>query len=277
MTVYIEYVILDNLIIDYLLLKTTYIITGKKYKKWVLFLTAILGAGLSLVTPLIENIKWLSIPVKILIGLLLIVISNRYTHAPELYVNALLFIFLTFAVGGAIMGIFLIFGLDYGSELSIAFMIVPVYVIVKSVAVVIKYIYRKKSVMQNVCEVEVSVGTVTQKLSGFVDTGNALYFQNYPVCVCEKGVAVKFFNDVNTHKKTVKVDVRTVSGLSRLIGIKVDSVIIYYQGEKKTFNEVVLAVSDKGIGSGYDLILHPDLLDKGEQNHEDNGQAKKVS
>ena len=54
MTVYIEYVLIDNFIIDYLLLKTSLALSGVMVKRARLFFCAFLGAGFALLLPVIS-------------------------------------------------------------------------------------------------------------------------------------------------------------------------------------------------------------------------------
>ena len=54
MTVYIEYVIIDNFIIDYLLLKTSLVLSGANAQRARLLFCAVLGVGFSLLLPIIS-------------------------------------------------------------------------------------------------------------------------------------------------------------------------------------------------------------------------------
>ena len=57
MIVYIEYVLIDNFIIDYLMLKATFNLTGMPVKKRRLFLCAFLGAAIALMYPLMQSFR----------------------------------------------------------------------------------------------------------------------------------------------------------------------------------------------------------------------------
>ena len=126
MTVYVEYVLIDNLVIDYLLLKATFALTGINYARGRLFVCAFFGAIVALVYPLITN-KALSLIIKVLTGFLITLLAVKYRSKKEYCVNTALFFCLTFLSGGAFIGVCSILGIDYSSEFSIAVMILPVY------------------------------------------------------------------------------------------------------------------------------------------------------
>ena len=71
MVCYIEYVLLDNFVIDYLLLKAAFSVTGKTVKKLRLFLAAALGAVTAPLFPLIDVSAVIVFFLKLLIILLL--------------------------------------------------------------------------------------------------------------------------------------------------------------------------------------------------------------
>ena len=71
MKVYIEYVLIDNFVIDYLLLKATFAVTGYPYSKGRLFLCAFLGSLFALLYPLIPVGEPFITISKILFGLFL--------------------------------------------------------------------------------------------------------------------------------------------------------------------------------------------------------------
>lgn len=275
MTVYIEYVLIDNFVIDYLLLKATFAITGSNYSKRWLFLCAFLGAIFALLFPLITVNKILLAIIKIAFGLILVAISVKHKSAKEFYINLIIFFLLTFAVGGSIIGVYSIFNLSYSSELSVAIMILPVYLLIKGITVVIKFIYRRKSVMTGVFEIEISAFNKIKKGKGFFDTGNAVYDNDSPVIFCDKNF-VKEFLDGALLSPVRKITVSTATGKDQLVAFKTTSVKIYIDNKAHIFYNVTLCVTKKQVGMGYDVILHPDLIKEQSDEQTDDG-IKKVS
>ena len=261
MQVYIEYVLIDNLVIDYLLLKAACFITGRTIKNKRLFFSAILGAVTALIYPLIGGAKIISVTVKLLSGLLIVLTATSYKTFREYYITALMFFVLTFLTGGAIIGVFSILNLDYSNELSIALMIIPVYLAVKSVSEVVRYIYRQKSVMSECVEVELSLNGAVVKGRGFFDTGNALYYEQDPVIIVNKDLAKKLLGDFHGVKIS-EIRVKTVAGESKNLAFKIAELKIYKKDKANIYNNVTVCVSAKFLGDGYDVILHPDFMEE---------------
>ncbi|MBQ7236232.1 MAG: sigma-E processing peptidase SpoIIGA [Clostridia bacterium] len=261
MTVYIEYVIIDNLVIDYLMLKATFALTGLDFKRGRLFLCAFLGAMVALIYPLIE-IAIISTLIKILSGFLITLLATNYRSKKEYFIVTALFFCYTFLTGGAIMGVYSVLGIDYSSEYSIALMVLPVYLILRIVSSVIKFIYRRRHVVSATFNVTLCVGENKVSGKGFFDTGNALYDGDSPVIVCGKRFAKNLIGKDFYKVKMKKIKVNTVSGGTENIAFRLDELVIYIWDEPNIFNNVTLCVAGVGVGEGYDVILHPALMEE---------------
>lgn len=270
MTVYIEYVLIDNFVIDFILLKLTLQILGYRPKVARLFLCALFGAVLALVSPLLYfNVILLS-TFKIMSGLLIFCFSTKFTSAKDFYRGVLFFFFLTFLLGGAIIGVYNIFNLDYNSEFSIATIIVPVYLLAKAVGSLIRYFYRRKNIESRVYFATIKVKEKAVRLKGFVDTGNMLYDGDNPVIIMGVKNAKKLLDGFT---KIKYLEYGTVSGKAKMTIIENATVEIYSDKGERIINKVSVGVSKENIGSEYQVILHPDTL----KEREYVGYNKKVS
>ncbi|MBQ9103830.1 MAG: sigma-E processing peptidase SpoIIGA [Clostridia bacterium] len=261
MTVYIEYVIIDNFIIDYALLKVALTLNGVEKNKWRLFACAFLGAGLALLFPLIDFMPILSIAIKVFSGILLVMLSARFKSVKQGYKTALTFLLLTFAVGGGIMAIFWAFNLDYGAEISIALIFLPVVALLKFAISVIKSLVKKRENVgfEKDCEIVLSNGK-TIKCRGYIDTGNGLYFEGVPVIVANKSFAIKLM--ASCLPKTYKLFYLTASGKGEMTVFKVNELLIYFEEEVSKIKGVYLGVAKERISADCDFLLHPDLIRK---------------
>lgn len=259
MTVYIEYVLIDNFVIDYLLLKATFVIMGISISQWRLFLCAFLGAIFALALPLLNFNAVLVGAIKVLFGLLLVTLSARFRNKREFYLSLITFFCLTFLSGGIIIGVFTIFGLDYSAEISVALMFIPVYFVIRFVVAVVKFIYRRKSVMANLYDVEILVDGKSKMGKGFLDTGNALFDGDSPIIVCNFKFAMGLIDNALL-KPVKKISVKTATGEKNLTAIKTQAVKIFIADRPHIFNNVTLCVTKNSVGDGYDVILHPHLL-----------------
>lgn len=271
MTVYIEYVIIDNFVIDYLLLKAAFTLTNTSVVKGRLFFCAFLGAAVALVYPLLQLHALLLSAIKIVTGLLIALLAADYKSVKHYYINAALFITLTFATGGAVIGIFNLAGLDYSAEFSVAFMILPAYAVIKALTAVAKYIYRRKDIVARTYPCELVLNDKTVRTDGFLDTGNMLYDGDSPVIVCNKEVAFKLID--KTLPKIKRIECNTVNGKSVMPALKLTAVKIYSGDNPNIIYNVTLAVTRSPVGTGYGVILHPALMEKNYVEYADKTQG----
>ncbi len=275
MTIYIEYVLIDNFLIDYMLLKATFFTTGVAVKKGRLFLCAFLGALIALFYPMLEKYFILQTLFKIISGLFIVLLSANFKTGRSFFINTLLFFAYTFITGGAIIGIYNIFNIDYGKEFSIAIMFLPVYLLLKGIKEVFSYLYKRKDILSFTVKTEITIYDKKLVLNGFYDTGNGVYDGDNPVIFCSKETFFKLLGDKLLKVKLKKIFIKTVSGESGNFAVKLDSVKIYNKDEPNIYNNVTLCAI-KNVGEDYDLILHPALMEMVNEN-EDVRKIKKIS
>lgn len=256
MTVYIEYVLIDNFVIDYFLLSAAFTVTGKRDKAVKRVLAALSGAVFALVYPLIAELGAITVIIKIVMGLILVFLAAGYSSVKDYYINAAVFFALTFFVGGAITGLFSVFNLNYSSETAIAFMTVPVYLLIKVLKGVVKYFFTRAGEEKNCYDCEITFKGNVLRLKGFMDTGNSLYDGDSPVIVCNKKTALKIMGRNFPELKYISMN--TAAGKSRILSFKVDEIKIFISGKANIFNNITVAATVNA-GLGYDLILHPAL------------------
>lgn len=261
MTVYIEYVIIDNFVIDYLLLKASLKIAGVPAKKSRLFICALFGAAVALFYPLLENYRVLTVAVKLLCGVTLTLACAKYRSPREYAITSAVFAGTTFLTGGAITGVYEIFGIPYSSETSVALIILPAYVLIKAVTGTVSFIYRRKDLRGFLYEIKLVNGNAEITATGFLDTGNGVYDGDSPVIFCGKKLAEKLvFTGGGKPAGIKRIVVATVNGAENKICFKLDRIEIYNGGLPNIYNNVTVCVADKGLGAGYDVILHPALM-----------------
>lgn len=271
MVVYIEYAIIDNLIIDYFLLKATLTTTGKSLKKVRLFLCAILGTGVALVYPLLYRHRWILNIVKLLTGVTLILLASEYKGVKDYLINLCVFLGYTFITGGALLAIA---DCVNSSEMVVGVVFLPAYLILSGFIKLVKYIYKSRHVLSFTYKIRLQIGDIVVNCTGFLDTGNGAYYLDSPVIVCDKKFFVKNFLKAGFCKKLIKIPVQTVGGKSYNFATPIESLVIYIGKEQNIYNNVVLMVA-KQVGLGYDLILHPQLFK--ECGYENKREFEKVS
>ncbi len=259
MTVYIEYVFIDNFVIDLLLFMTAFKITGKPVSKARIVICSFSGAIFALLYPLItENVYFIT-AAKILFGLFLTFIAAKFSSIKDYVSFTAVFLGLTFLTGGTVLGMFSLLGLDYSSEYSIGLMILPVFIAIRAINKLIRFIYRRRDVAFLTVNAEIVCGDKSVQIKGFFDTGNALYDGLSPVIVVSKNAVMPIIG-VDLLKNAGYVSLSTAVGKDKKISFKPDALVIYSGGKKNIFNNVRVCVVNKTF-SGYDAILHPALME----------------
>lgn len=261
MIVYIEYVLIDNFIIDYLMLKATFNLTGMPVKKRRLFLCAFLGAIVALIYPIMQSLELLSTILKVCSGLLIVLIANQYASFKSFYINSIIFFLHTFLTGGIIFGISSLLNIQLSTEISSAFMVVPVYLILRGLGEVVKYFFARKSVQNFIYKTRLTMFGKSIKVRGFLDTGNGLTDNGAPVIVCDKKLFIKLVGQNIAKVKLKKLEVITANGKSQNYAFIIDEVALYIDQKVNIFNKVTVCLSSQSLGDDFDIILHPKLLE----------------
>ena len=258
MTVYIEYVLIDNFVIDFLLIKATFTLLKKEYKKGRLFFCAFLGAIIALFYPLIQIEPILLTFLKIASGLLIVALAKNYNSKKEFAVFSITFFLLTFALGGTLIGIFGIFGIKEYGEVLIALIVLPAYLLIKLFVYAVKLLLRKKQVYPFLFKCQIVYRDNRVEFTGFLDTGNGLYFGETPVTVIGRKAFLRLVK--TSFPKIEYLEYQTVMGKSKMPTFIVDELKIYYCDKENIIYNARVGLSGGGQAFDYDLILHPALV-----------------
>lgn len=255
MTVYIEYAILDNLVIDYLILKATFTVTGLARKKGRLFLCAFLGSVLAVFYPLI-NLATLHLTIfKLCSALLIVLLSGDFRSAKEFFVCYLLFFLITFLFGGSTGAIFSFFNIEIASTTCVSLVILPVYFIYKMVLYGKKFFFRKKQINNFSYLVKIKLKSKSIIANGFLDSGNSVYVDGSPVVFCSKKLAKDIINTGEIFKLK-QIYVNTVNGNDKKISFIVPEIEIIEKNENYKYYSVRFCVVEN-LGLSIDLLLSP--------------------
>lgn len=277
MTVYIEYVLINNFIIDFFLLKTTFLLSGKSAKIYRLILASLFGSVVALIYPLINLSPILTALFKLLVGIMLLVISKNYSEKKEFIVCALFFLSLSALLGGGVFMAYSLFGVMEVSELGVALCCIPAYFITAFIKKMIVIFYKRADLERFTFEVEIFYSEKSVKGRAFLDTGNNVYYNNTPAVICNK----RFFSSLNLEpkdfKKLKKIKIDTINGQTENYCILLDRLKILNGQTENIIDNVWMVITNKSI-LGVDLILHPRLLiKKGGEDDETYREVKKVS
>lgn len=274
MQVYIEYAIIDNFVIDYMLLKVTFALTGKPKNRKRLFLCSFLGTLGAVVMPIVGASGIIKFALKIMVLVLMTILSSkkwtlkRYLHFLGVFLGV------TFLTGGSIYALAETFKIDLTKDISIALIILPVFFVTKIFVFIAKILYRRSEIVKNTYKIEMNVDDKRVTCYGFFDTGNSVYLDDSPVVFCDEKIFRPLITD-KTAKTLSFVSISTIAGTRRLPTVKIDSLAIYFSA-KPNINTSVTVCLIKNVKTGYDMILHPALY-KGERENETDRKTKKIS
>lgn len=261
MEVYIEYVILDNLIMDYILLKETAILLKRKFNKLRLTLGAVIGVVGAVVFPLLNiKVEFLFL-LKILLGALICFTAVNHRKIFDFLKFYNVFILLTFFLGGAVIGTFYLMGIsldDYGKKASsilpIGVSVLTGYLLVLLVKAILKNTVNTFMTDKYRYKCLIKCGFSTVKVDGYFDSGNLLLDKKtgLPVALCKKFIIDKLNKFEKNCNLVGEMDYSTVGGFGKLELYSVDCMMIEVDGKSKIVNCL--------LGLAEDNLMKEDLL-----------------
>ena len=275
MKVYIEYAIINNLAVDYLLLSATAKTLGKTAPPFRIAVAAILGTIFALFFPMMELKGVPSVIFKLLLGEVLVLIAMDFKSVGGFFAAYLLFLAYTFALGGAMIGIGYLAGagtLDFtaypfsdnlNADIRFGAIILFGYLAVKLLARVFGTARKAAEISDYQREVGLFDGGESAKLKGIIDTGNRLYDgrSGKPVSVICRDIANELIlKGVLKMRGAHYVKCSTVSGSGKILVFEIDRLVIYYGSKRNIIDNAMIGVSPEPVAEGADVILNCGLL-----------------
>lgn len=270
MAVYIEYAIIDNLVINYLLIKTATRSALVKTNFLRLILSSLLGTAVAVVLPLFNLSNIYLLIIKIALCLLMALIGGKYLTLKKYLFTCLLFLLFTFLCGGFIIALFNLAMIDYESYfysnydslIPIGITVLLIYLVSKSLTFAVKKLLKERNLRPFLRQCVLVVNNKKYIVKGFIDSGNGLYDSRsgLPVIVCSNTLFERLKSQ-NLKKSLSTLNFDTVSGSSEMSLYVIDKLLIYNGIKVNIFNNVLLGVSLFGFNSSsYELLLHPTLV-----------------
>ena len=297
MTVYIDVILIENLVMNYIILFATSIVLKIQRKQIRIILASLLGAIYTVIT-YISNLKQIysNIFLKLILSLIIIYIAFYPKTLKKLLKFTLIFYLTSFVFGGAAFALIYIVKpqeilLNNGLSLeSTSMKVILISALVAFFIIVIgfKIVKNKISSKDMYCDLEVKINKKTINTRAMIDTGNFLKepITNTPVIVLEhtllyEGIAKEILNNMEQilggdfsnipddirEKYISKLKVIPFSSLGKqngmLLGIKAEEVIIKDEEERKIDN-VIIGIYNKSLTKRgeYRALIGLELLEK---------------
>jgi len=273
MAVYIEYVIIDNLVIDFLLLTLSTRVCRVSTNRLKILFGACLGTAFAVAFPLINIHGALLFLLKIMVGELMVFVSARFKSPTEFLKTFVVFLVLTFSSGGALIGVcFLInggfceingtFSFSILQNLPLGAIVFGVSACLFAVYKTVFYFRKKADVTCFEREVLLFDNGKSVRLLALLDSGNCLYDKRSgkPISVIGKGVANKLIDSGALLLRACHyVRCASVSGEGKMLVFEIDRLVIYFDGKRNIIDNAMIGISPSGDLNGVDLLLHSAL------------------
>ena len=297
MYVYIEYLLIENIIINFIILYVTKGITRTETSKLRIFIASLVGSLYTLVAffPSLEFMVKFSI--KFSISVLMIILTFNPAGLKLFLKQISVFYVISFAFAGAIIGIFYIlnnnldltkFSFQSSDELM-KFLVIGIIVAILLIRYMLKFHQARINKEQYITNIVIGLNNKEVELLALIDTGNSLKepISQMPVIIVEydalQNILPKLVRDMYLHKKELDLEVMTYimekmnedikfrlipfksigneNGI--LIGFKPDSIKIYLDdGPKELKGDIIVAIYNDKLAEDeqYNGLLHPEIL-----------------
>lgn len=274
MELYIEYVIMDNLIMDSLIIKSVLNLFKTKIKKINLILFLLLGCISSIFLPYLWHNVVFSFIYKSLVSIVLVMMIKRFVGIKEFIKYYFVFLFITIIFSGVMYGLINLLGLGGGSSIKIYSYEFPMGVLILIVAMcywfikkMIKLLQYQLKIANYLYDIKVVDGEHSVEAVGFFDSGNNVEFNGDAINIISINLFMELYKDfpieklifrnvANSNlKNPMYINIEGISNGEKFLSFIVDKIEI----KNKIFNNVRIAVSMKNF-ENFDCILHHDLV-----------------
>ena len=295
MTIYLDVIFLENIVINYIMLYVTGIISKAQIKQKRLFLGALIGAIYSIIYYLFRLKIYSSFIIKIILSIVIIYVAFNSSNLKELLKKVLLFYLSSFVFGGAAIAIIYMVnsqnitiqnGVLVGSY---TLRTILIGIVVAYFTIILAFKIIKISKKDLICEIEVTLNNKEIKTKALIDTGNLLKepITNLPVIVMEHTLLYdilpkEILNNVEEilggdfskvpedikEEYSAKLKVIPFSSLGKqngmLLGIKAENLIINLKEETRKIDKVVIGIYNKSLTKNgeYKSLLGIETVEK---------------
>ena len=295
MTIYIDIVLIENLIMNSIILLATGIILKERIKPLRIFLASLLGAIYSILSYLSILELYSSFILKIILSILIVYIAFNPQTMKKMWKDILLFYLTSFVFGGVAFALIYVIkpqeilmrnGLFLGTYplKTVLLGAIIAFIIILAGFTIVKSKITKKDML---CEIEIRINQNIIKTIAMIDTGNMLKepISNTPVIVVEhtllyESMPKEILNNLDEllggdfsnipeeirEKYISKLKLIPFSSLGKqngmLIGIKAESVTIKNQDKEETKENIIIGIYNKSLTKKgeYRVLMGIELL-----------------
>ena len=278
MTIYIDVVLIENLLMNYIILFATGVILKIKIKHIRLILASLVGAIYTIIAYISALRIYSNIFLKFILSLIIIYIAFNPKSVKKLFKFTLIFYLTSFVFGGAAFALIYIVkpqdilrnnGLVLNTN-SLKTIFISAIIAFAIIIIVFKLVKNKISAKDMYCNIKIILNQKEIETKAMIDTGNFLRepITNTPVIVVEHTLLYDCMpKEILNHLETIlggdfseipdkvreeyisRLKVIPFSSLGKqngmLLGIKADKVIIKSDEEEKENDNVIIGIYNK--------------------------------
>ena len=275
--VYVDVLLVVNLIVDFFLLKITFKLLKTDPKPIRVLISSGIGAVSSLYIFFPESTAFINITYQLIIGSLIMLTALGFKSLKYFLRSVAVFFTVTCVYGGIMTALWQVLkpkGMVINNSV-VYFNISPLVLILSTVSGYFLYLFLNKifalpSKTAKKCSLNLYALGKSVGLTGIIDTGNSItdVLSNSEIIIVDKAVAVSllgredFSNDPLYATRYRTIPCETVMGRSLLEGFRCDMGEIRFEDKTICLNNPIIALSKTPIKENYSAILNPKILEK---------------
>ena len=287
MEVYIEYVVLDNLIINYVLLRLTNYTLKLNAKKILCFFSSVIGTIVAVLMPLINfNLNQtlnnlMLVLLKIVLGLIMVLTIKKPKNFLNFLATFFVFLTFTFVLGGMCFGVIYMLNLQTtfsgvlmcGFEIPISLFLLLGLCYLKILFALIKVVKHKCNYSKFYYDVKLSVNNKKVLVTGFLDSGNQIKILDNAIIIINYKTLLKLYPNLNFEKLIVgslaetglknakMINVVNSSGKSKMLTFVLDEITIVGENNRVfSFKNYVVGLAKTNFSGKFDCLLSPEIF-----------------
>lgn len=275
MTLYIEYVIIDNFVVDYMLIGLMGVCTKQKLKVFNKILSCAIGTISALFLPYIIRLKYLTIIYKLLTLFIMILALKKYKNIKNYFFNIGLMLLFTFAFGGTVLCALNLFQIKYtlsgvllySFEFPMGLLILLFLLgfwLLKKIIIALNHQLKLNNYIYNIklIDNDVSIDAI-----GYFDSGNLIQHNGQAVSIISSELFFKLYKnysfdkflfrniDESILKDASYIEINSIAKGGKYLTFKIDKMIV----GSNEFNNTYLAVSVRNF-KNFDCVINSQLI-----------------
>ncbi|MBQ8658946.1 MAG: sigma-E processing peptidase SpoIIGA [Clostridia bacterium] len=262
MTVYIEYALIENFLIDGGLLLLSLLLLKREISLLKIALAALLGAGFAVLYPLVTLPDLVSYTLKFAVGVLLCLIASKREKKGSRYaMNVLSFFVCSFLFAGFLFAVGDLFEGEIVKRIPVGGLFGGGVIFAFFLHKFIKKLYFMRKINAFLYNCELISGKNQLKLKGFLDSGNQASYGGRPVCFLS---AKRVLDLIEVGQGCDEMQILTVGGEKTIKIFQIDKLLIYSPNRlniiEKVIEKVYISPSGNLENGEYELLLNGALF-----------------